>query len=317
MPKIDAADACQRYVDMWAVPGVHPSNVDVMRDLKSADTSHFNTHMDVVGTVSEKDEETNAWEKTHIIGMRTDIWHSSKSDLVEQLESLQRKRKSQLRKSIKSSGRLSDSQTAKLEKQLAVDPVMSMEPGQIENRRLVLKLFKTTGTRVRWCGTIEEVTAIEVSNSMGSRRTLVALVVMLPQMDHVTYIQQNHRSFRVPAVFTFGFFEDRQMYNLTVKRKWFSIGAEYGIEVDGQSVGEIDAKVFCLGSDSYLKIIDHPLALNTQFMDLMTLFTASTGYHKKMRRSIKRRVGAVQRGDTHCHLICNDELNLRQNGRAA
>ncbi len=302
---------------MWAVPGVHPSNVDLLRALKSADSSHFNTNMDIVGTVSEMDVETNEWDKTHIIGMRTDIWQSSKADMDERLEVLQRKRKTQLRKSIKSSGRLSDQQTQRLESEMADDEVMTMDASEIENRRLVLKLFKTTGTRVRWCGTIEEVTTTEVSNSMGSLRNLVSLVVVLPEMDHITCIQQNHRTFRIPSVFTFGFFEDQQMWNLTVKRKWFSLGADYSIEVDGESVGEVDGKLICLGCDSYLDIQDHQLADSTPFVDLMTLFTASIGYHKKMREGIQRRVAAVNRGDSHCHLVCNDELGLRQNGRSA
>ncbi len=107
------------------------------------------------------------------------------------------------------------------------------------------------------------------------------------------------------------------MWNLTVKRKWFSLGADYQIGVDGQSVGEIDGKLVSLGSDSYLDIQDHPLAKSTPFVDLMTLFTASVGYHKQIRQSIQRRVAAVNRGDSHCHLICNDELSLRQNGRSA
>ena len=317
MPTIDSTNDCYRFVDMWAVPGVHPSNTNLLRDLKSADTSHFNTHMEIVGTVSEMDEEAHRWDKTHIIGMRTDIWRSNKTEMEEQLETLQRKRKSQLKKSIKSDGRLNEAQTARLESLLAGDGIMTMKAGDVQNQRLVLKLFKTTGARVRWCGTIEEVTTTEVTQSMGSRRNLVSFVVILPQMEYVTYVQQTHRTFRIPSVFTFGFFEDQQMWNLTVKRKWISLGADYEIEVDGQQVGTIDGKLVSLGCDSYFDIQDHPLALSTPFVDLMTLFTASIGYHKKMRSRIERRVAAVNRGDSHCHVISNEELCLQHNGRAA
>jgi len=308
---------CHRYIDMWAIPSIHPSNVELLQKLKTADSGHFNTHMDVVGTLSEMDEDTNKWEKTHIIGLRSDIWNTSKSEMRERLEILKKKRRTKLKKSIKSSGRLSVKQTERLESQLEDDKIMTTDPGDIENRRVVLKLFKTTGTRVRWCGTIEEVTATEVTNSMGSKRSLVTLVVMLPRMEFVTYIQQNHRTFRIPSVFTFGFFDNDQMWNLTLKRKWFSFGADYDIAVNGKPIGEIDGKLIGFGSNSYLDIENHPLAKSTQFVDLMTLFTASIGYHKKMRRSIKRRVAASNRGDSHCHLICSDELRLRHNGRAA
>ena len=52
----------RRYVDMWAVPGMHPSNVEFLQKLKTADTNHFTTHMDAVGTVSELNNESGKWE---------------------------------------------------------------------------------------------------------------------------------------------------------------------------------------------------------------------------------------------------------------
>ena len=50
-------EECRRYVDMWALPGMHASNVEFMQKLKTADTNHFTTHMDTVGTVSELNVE--------------------------------------------------------------------------------------------------------------------------------------------------------------------------------------------------------------------------------------------------------------------
>ena len=49
---------CERFVDMWALPGMHPSNVELLQKLKTADTNHFTTHMDCVGTVNTLDDET-------------------------------------------------------------------------------------------------------------------------------------------------------------------------------------------------------------------------------------------------------------------
>ncbi len=90
------AQDIRRYVDMWALPGIHPSNVEFLQKLKTADTNHFTTNMDVVGT------------------------------------------------------RLNGKQSKVLEGLLSDDDVMKMQSGDIQKRRLVLKLFKTTGTRVRW-----------------------------------------------------------------------------------------------------------------------------------------------------------------------
>ncbi|QDT04179.1 hypothetical protein K227x_25680 [Rubripirellula lacrimiformis] len=307
----------RRYLDMWALPGMHPSNVDILQQMKTADTNHFTTHMDTVGTVAEQDLESGSWATTHMLGLRTDVWKVDGAELEDALEVMRDQRRQTLKKQIKKTGRLSAKQKADLDAQLEDDDVMQMEPGEIEKRRLVLKLFKTSTDRVRWCGTIEQVTMTEVHNSIGSKRNLLTMVVMLPRSEHVTYIQQNHRTFRIPSIFTFGFFDGQQMHHVAIKRKWVSIGADFEVECDGESIGEIDGRLFSFGADSYLDIDPGPLSENTGFIDLMTLFTASVGYHKAMRKSVDRRVKATLSGQSHCHVVCNEELRLRHNGRAA
>lgn len=307
----------RRYLDMWAMPGLHPSNVEILQMMKTADTNHFTTHMDTVGTVSELDQETGSWNKSHMIGLRTDIWKMDGAELADALEVMQDQRRQEIKKTIKKNGRLNAKQQALLDEKMAEDDVMKMEPGEIEKRRLVLKLFKTSTQRVRWCGTIEQVTMTEVHNSIGSKRSLLTMVVMLPRSDHVTTIQQNHRTFRIPSVFTLGFYDNGQMHHLAIKRKWVSIGADFDIQCNGESIGEIDGRLFSFGADSYLDIDAGELADSTGFVDLMTLFTASVGYHKAMRKSVDKRVKAALSGQGHCHVVCDEELRLRHNGRAA
>jgi hypothetical protein len=192
-----------------------------------------------------------------------------------------------------------------------------MKPGDVEKRRMVLKLFKTSTERVRWCGTIEQITTTEVHNTIGSKRSLLTFAVILPRMSMVTQIQQNHRTFRIPSIFTFGFYHNHRMWNLSLKRHWVSIGADYDLAVDGTPLGEIDGRLCSFGSDSYVDIESHELSSCTQFVDMITLFAASVGYHKAMRRSLRRRVKAALSGNSHHHLIEDEELRLRHNGRAA
>ena len=308
---------CRRYVDMWAVPGMHPSNVEFLQKLKTADTNHFTTHMDAVGTVSEQNLESGAWEKTHLIGLRNDIWKPDAEELDDALQGMQHQRKKELKKQIKTSGRLSEKQQQLLDGQLAEDEIMKMQSGDIERRRLVLKLFKTTTERMQWCGTIEQITTTEIHNSIGSNRSLLTMVVMLPRTEMVTYVQQNHRTFRIPSVFTFAFYDGQRMWNLTVKRRWISIGADFDVEADGESIGDLDGRLFSFGADSYINLDAHELTENSRFVNLMTLFTASTGYHRAMRKSVDRRVKAALAGQSHCHVIEDEELRLRHNGRAA
>ena len=309
--------ACRRYIDMWALPGMHPSNVELLQRMKTADTNHFTTHMNSVGTVSTQDTETGDWEKTHMLGLRTDVWKVDQAEMEDAVDVLQDRRRQELKKTIKKHGRLSAKQKVQLEEMVAQDCVMNMEPGEIEKRRLVLKLFKTTTDRVQWCGTIEQVTTSEIHNSMGTGKSLLTMVVMLPRTETVTYIQQNHRTFRIPSLFTFGFHHEGHLHYVMLKRKWVSIGADFDVESNGVSIGEIDGRLFSFGADSYLDIDPGELSENRGFVDLMTLFTASVGYHKAMRKSVDRRVKATLCGDSHCHVIEDEEIRLLNNGRAA
>ena len=283
----------RRYVDMWALPGAHPSNVEFMQKLTTAESNQFTTHMDAVGTVSEKHE------------------------LEQAVSAIKAQRRKQLKQQIKRGGRLNSKQQQALENTVNTDGIMSMKSGDVENRRMVLKLFKTSTERVRWCGTIEQVTTTEVHNSIGSKRSLLTFAVILPRMSMVTQIQQNHRTFRIPSIYTFGFYHNERMWHLSLKRHWVSIGADFDLAVDGKPLGEIDGRLCSFGSDSYVDIEAHELATCTQFVDMLTLFAASVGYHKAMRRSLRRRVKSTLGGNSHHHLIEDEELRLRHNGRAA
>ncbi|TWT50787.1 hypothetical protein Pla22_35300 [Rubripirellula amarantea] len=308
---------CRRYIDMWAMPGMHPSNVELVQQLTTADSNAFTTNMKVVGTVSTQDNESGSWNKTHMLGLRTDVWNMDKGELEDALDVMQDQRRQELKKSIKKSGRLDAKQQAKLDEMMAEDTVMNMEPGEIEKRRLVLKLFKTTGERTAWCGTIEQITITEVHTSMAVGKNLLTMCVMLPRTECVTTIQQCHRTFRIPAMFSFAFCHDGQVHHAVLKRKWVSIGADFDIEVGGENIGEIDGRLFSFGADSYLDIDAGELSEDRRFMDLMTLFTASVGYHKAMRKSVDRRVKATLSGEAHCHKIEDEEIRLMHNGRAA
>lgn len=301
---------------MWAVPGVHPTNVEFFQRLKTADTQHFTKNMDVVGTLSERGENRR-WEKTHLIGIRSDIWKPDDQDVAETLDHLQEKRKDEIRRGIKRAGRLNAKQKSELQRQVEEDKVMQMQSDDIEHRRLVLKSFRTTSSRVQWTGTLEQITTTEVHNSMASKRSLITVAVMLPRYELVTYVQQNHRNFRVPSIFSFCFYDDGRMWHLCLRRKWISMGADFDVLADGKKIGLINGLLFAMGSDSYINLEPHPLSNCTQFIELLSLFSASIGYHRAMRRSIRRRVEACEAGDWHQHVIDDEELRLKHNGRSA
>jgi hypothetical protein len=291
--------------------------MELMQRLKMADDSQFGSDMDVCGTVSEHHAKTETWNEVWSVGIRQDLWKPSSEELGQTLKSLHKKRQKTVRQTVKRSGRLTADQSAQLDARLAADDVMQLTADDIEKRRLILKLFRTTGQRLDWQGTIEELTTTEIHNSIGAANPLLSFAVILDGHPLVTNIHQNHRTFRIPAIFTFCFIDqknDRPWY-VAIKRKWFSIGADYCIETEGRRIGSINGALIGLGYNAQIDITQPELATNRDFLDLITLFTVSVGYQKAARQSLKRRIAAVQNGQAVRHVIADEEIRLMQNPR--
>lgn len=305
-----------RYVDMWTVPGIHPTNSDFLQSYKMSDSQHFTRGMDIVGTVSKQGDDGD-WDKDYLIGIRTDCWKPDSKEVADTLSNLHEKRRRELKKEIKKSGRLNAKQKSQLQQQLEHDRIMELQCDDIEQRRLVLKTFKTTGKRLNWAGTVEQITTNEVQNSIGSRRVLLSFAIILPRHEFVVHVTQNHRTFSFASVFTCSYFCDGRMWPVCLRQRWGSIAPDYEILVDGQRIGFVNGVVFAMGSDSYVELYEHKLCEESRFADMMTLFAATIGYHKSMRRSTKRRIAACAAGEWEKCLIEDEELRIFKNGRRA
>ncbi|MFO7907821.1 MAG: hypothetical protein R6U98_34565, partial [Pirellulaceae bacterium] len=294
------SSATQRYVDMWVLLGMHPTNLEILQQLKSADDRQFGANMDVCGTISERDPKTDCWEEVCMAGLRSDIWNPDEAELKKTVKALRaQRRKHSPRKANKSAGSSNGKDSRAVDKLEAAEST-KLSSGDIEKRRLVTKLFRTTGENIRWTGTIEELTTREVHNSIGSKHPLLSMVAILPGYEYLTLVQQNHRTFRFPSLYTLCFHDEanERTWYVNIKRKWFSLGADYVVESEGRQIGEIDGKLIGFGYNAYVTVTEPTLAANGHFMDLLTLFATSVGYHRAMRRSIRRRVAATRSGQT-------------------
>jgi len=308
-----------RYVDMWAFMGAHPTNLELFQRLKSADDRQFGVNMDVCGTISEPDSVTGKWYQTHQIGIRTDAWTPNREQQQRKLEAIQLDRQDTLRRQIKASGSLSTAQTAQLHKKMLYDPVMKLRPADLESRRLVLKLFRSTKEKIRWVGSLEEMVTAELHRSCGARRPLLSMTTSLDGRLYLSEILENQLRYRIPSIYTFCYFHDKRarMCYVTIRRKWVSVGADFVIEMEGRKIGDIDGALFGFGYNAHLMVTDPDLSKDTQFLDLLSLFTASVSFHGAMRKAIRNRLAAARRGIGGDQIIEPEELTLLKNPRAA
>ncbi|WP_437185372.1 hypothetical protein SH668x_002475 [Planctomicrobium sp. SH668] len=307
-----------RYLDMWAFPGVHPSNIEIVQRLKMGDDRQFGANMDVTGTVMQKDGKSEKWITSHLVGIRTDAWKPLIEEQQRQLEVLQKERLEFLRRKIKPTGALTVSQSDRLHKQMMSDRVMRLHPSQIEGRRLVMKLFRST-EKLRWVGSIEEMTTTEVHKSLSARKPLLSMSASLDGRSFLSEVQENHKWNRIPAMYSFCYYDpgkDRLWY-VNIKRMWFSFGVDFVIEADGQRVGEIDGALFGFGYNAHIHVWDAELGKDTQFLDLITMFAMTVSYHGAVRKAIRRRVAATRQGLAAGQIIQKEEMTLLKNPRKA
>jgi hypothetical protein len=158
-------------------------------------------------------------------------------------------------------------------------------------------------------------TTREVHQSLGSTRPLIAFAINLPGYEYLVQVCQCRRFFR-PAVFSFAYLNDDtdEMWNIVLKKYWFSLGIDYHIEAQGKRIGKIDGHLVALGTDSRIHIKEPALAQDRQFLDMLTLFAASIGYHKTIWKNIRKRVQNIRQGKS-VHVIEDEELWLLKNPR--
>ncbi|KOR31562.1 hypothetical protein TI04_00090 [Achromatium sp. WMS2] len=303
----------ERYVDMWAFSNVHPTNIDLLQRLKTADDRQFGTNMDVCGVVSAPEDQTGNWEKSYSVGIRADTWNPDPKELKKLLRLLPKDQASQLRT------RLEQHQTAAATgatTDLSSIPNLDSNSASLAKRRLVLKLFKASTERIRWLGTIEQIISREIQHSMGSKRALLSFAVILADYEYVLTINQMHRTLRPPAVYSCMFFDEteKQPRYVTIERKWTSISADFIVKADGVKIGDIDGHLISLGYNAKLKLSDPKLGKNRHFVNLLTLFAATVGYHTAMRRSVRARLRLVT-DSRYNNNIDNEELRLLKNPR--
>ena len=93
------------------------------------------------------------------------------------------------------------------------------------------------------------------------------------------------------------------------------LGLSGAVSHDPSAALYIDGKLIGFGYNAHVHVYQPELAGNRHFLDLLTLFTTSVGYHRAMRRSVKRRVRAVRSGEVSPHVVEDEEFWLLKNPR--
>ncbi len=310
------------FVDMWAFLGMHATNINIVQKLKTAEDRQFTFGMDVNGKISEDPAEDEIGKKERediaLMAIRSNLWEPPKEDKEKALGSYKKKVTEKLRKKVKrTGGRLNKEQKEKLEEKKDEADLDKFKPNDIDKKRLVIKMFSTTGKKIHWKGTVEELSSREIHNSMGSNHPLVTLNVILPGYDYLITIQQNLKYFALAPIYSFFYWDEKmeKMWYVVIKQRFISIGIDFDVYAEDRKIAFIDGKLIGLGGNSSVKIYDEYLAKDKKFGDILVLFTSTVGYLPHMRRAIKKRIKSLERDGNNIHIVEDEEFWMLKNPR--
>ncbi len=309
------------YVDMWAFLGSHATNVGIVQKLKTAEDRQFTVGMDVNGKVSEDrtEERDEGKEDIAMMAIRSNLWEPPREDKIKALESFKKKREEKLRKVVKRmGGRLNAEQKEELEDLKKQEGLEDIRESDIDKKRLVIKMFSTTGKKIHWKGTIEELSSREFQNSLGSKKPLVCFNVILPGYDYLITIEQNFKYFRFAPNYSFAYWDEKQekMWYFKIRQRFISVGTDLDVYSEGgKKVAFIDGKLIGLGGNSNIKIYDEYLAKDKKFADILILFTSSIGYIPKIKGAIRKRMNSYLNNGRNIHIIEDEEFWMMKNPR--
>ncbi|THB68100.1 MAG: hypothetical protein D6E12_07190 [Desulfovibrio sp.] len=310
----------QLFLDLWALVKHNPVNIDLLNKLRTGEDRQFGSDMDVMGKIFEEPvlDSKEKRKETGLMGIRTPLWKPSKDDRTQTLTRMQKQREKDMRKEIKpGGGRLNAEQQRTFEALSARDEVLLAKPDNVDSGRLVIKLFANTGKDISWKGTIEELTMQEMHQSFGRRRTRMSFACIIPGYEYVAYIEQHHPFWALMPTFSFGYWDDATgtVRAITMRQKLVSFGVDFTVFAEGRRVAYIDGKLISVGHNSRITIHDEVLAKDKVFADILLLFTATAGFHKEIRKRIKRRMLGLSGKRTNLYVVDRDELWLMKNPR--
>lgn len=310
------------FIDMWAFLGMHATNINVLQKLKTAEDRQFTPGMDINGKISEipigDDIGKKDKEEIAIMAIRSKVWDPPKEDLEKTLERVKKKKKEFIKKGIKKrGGRLNKEQKEELDEKLEEKEINKLTTTSIDKRRLIIKMFSSTGKRIHWKGTIEEITTKELHNSLASNHPLVYFTIVLSGYDYVTVVQQNLRYFALAPVYSFNYWDEKldKMWYFTIFQRFISIGIDFDVYAEGRKIAFLDGKLVGLGGNSNVKIYDEFLAKDKKFADILVLFTSTVGYQRVMRKYIKKRMKSIIKSGKIEHIIEDEEFWMMKNPR--
>lgn len=191
-----------------------------------------------------------------------------------------------------------------------------IEEGESHNEEFERRLIIKTFAKSSWTGTIEELNAMEVKNSVATGKELPAFVCLLGGVSYTVPVQQ------MKSVYgrTFSLTVEtgkREFEPLRIRERRFTFGSDwdvFSLREEGEKIAFLDGKFMNVGGAWDISFYDSDFAKNKALVESLVLFASSIRFHKEIREKIENTINAMEKGAYRLK-VEKQEYDLMRNPR--
>ncbi len=180
------------------------------------------------------------------------------------------------------------------------------------DRRLILKTF-TKG--LSWRGSLEQLTAKTMSQSIAARKPLPVFVINLSGTDSLITLERVNRSMSFDKkIFAFTIVDEGIAHPFYFEENRLTFGSDWTVHnAKKQKVANINGSKLNIGGKFVIKMASK--GVPNDLDDAIILFTAIAKFYKDVVKSVKKRVKYIQKSKDAWIKLDSDERMLYRNPR--
>jgi hypothetical protein len=191
----------------------------------------------------------------------------------------------------------------------------------IGKKRLIIKWFNMES--VGFLGSIEEMVADSITNSIGSDDTIASFRIVLPRYKYVINILKNHtRLPKIGEIFSFCLMDEdkkkkqKKWQVFTFDEKRLTIGSDWEVLLgEDRILAKIDEKKLNIGGKYNVFFYDKEYYNDVNFYRIVLLFTMMLKFKKEIFRKIVK-IRKMMKDEKYVFEISSDEEKMMMNPRA-
>lgn len=185
----------------------------------------------------------------------------------------------------------------------------------VPNKRIIIKNFTKS---MNWKGSVEELVARGVSQSLAAGKPLPAFMINLTSNSRLIKLEkvQKHGSFG-KSVFSFVLVDDNsnEFSSFIIQADRLTIGSDWDVlDRRGEKIAEIDGAGFNIGGKYTIRIDEKASTFRKELDDVLILFAALSKFLEDVEKKLEKTMKYLEKEENKL-IIAKEESMLYANPR--